>query len=126
MESLQKSAHLSVGVKGEELAVGYLLRQGYLILETNWSFKHKELDIIALHGEELVIVEVKTRTEPVYDDPGMSVNRKKQRNIISAAHAYIRYHRMDREVRFDIIWIRVDTFGHTHLEHIPHAFIPVL
>lgn len=126
MESLQQSSHLSTGARGERIAADYLCAAGYLILEQNWYFRHRELDIIALYGGELVVVEVKTRTDPLMDDPAQLVNRKKQRLIVSAAHAYIRYHRLDLDVRFDLIIIRIDRMGDYRIEHIESAFIPLL
>ena len=126
MDSLKKSEHLSTGEKGETIAEEYLRHLDYMILDKNWSFRHKELDLIALEGDELVVVEVKTRTEPVIDNPHLSVNRKKQRNIISAANAYIRFNRISFDVRFDIIWIRIDVSGRAQIEHIKNAFIPLL
>ena len=56
--SLQKE----IGNKGEEIARQHLLSLGYKLLETNWHFHHYEIDIIAQDGNELVIVEVKSRT----------------------------------------------------------------
>lgn len=126
MNTAQKSEHLCLGAKGEDIAAAFLKKKGYLIVEKNWRLQHKELDIIAVDGNELVAVEVKTRTEPVLDDPTMSINRKKQRNLISAAHAYVRINRISLDVRFDIIWIRMDISGRADIEHIQDAFIPGL
>ena len=53
--------HNELGKLGEELAVQFLVDKGYEILEKNWRNKHKEIDIVAKDGSELVIVEVKTR-----------------------------------------------------------------
>ena len=53
--------HNELGKKGEEIAAQYLSEKGYEILERNWRNRHKEIDIIAKDGNELVIVEVKTR-----------------------------------------------------------------
>lgn len=126
MESSQKSPHLTTGIKGEEIAVNLLRNKGYLILNQNWTFKHLELDIIAIDQNELVVVEVKTRTDPLVDDLNQVVNRKKQRNIVRAANAYIRYHQISLDVRFDIIWIRLSQHGKPVVEHIRGAFIPLL
>ncbi|MCK5822177.1 MAG: YraN family protein [Bacteroidales bacterium] len=126
MDTAQKSKHLCLGEGGEELATDYLRDKGYIILENNWRVQHKELDIIAVDGNELVAVEVKTRTEPILDNPIMSINRKKQRNLISAAHAYVRIKQISLDVRFDVIWIRMDISGRASIEHIKDAFIPTL
>ena len=53
--------HNELGKLGEELATQFLTEKGYEILEKNWRNKHKEIDIVAKDGNELVIVEVKTR-----------------------------------------------------------------
>ena len=53
--------HNDLGRLGEQLAHDFLIAKGYQILEQNWSCGHKEIDIIAMDGKELVIVEVKTR-----------------------------------------------------------------
>ena len=59
--------HNELGKLGEELATQFLTEKGYEILEKNWRNKHKEIDIVAKDGNELVIVEVKTRQN---DDHG--------------------------------------------------------
>lgn len=53
------AAHNDLGRKGEEKAVEYLVREGYVVLERNWRLKHRELDVICLKGDLLVVVEVK-------------------------------------------------------------------
>ena len=58
------AAHNDLGRKGEEKAVEYLVREGYVVLECNWRFKHRELDVFCLKGDLLVVVEVKTRDLP--------------------------------------------------------------
>lgn len=49
---------------GEQMAVDYLLHKGYQILERDWKSGHRDLDIIALDGDTVVFVEVKTRSKP--------------------------------------------------------------
>ena len=111
------------GKIGEDIAVDYLVGQGYRILERNWRSGHKEIDIIALKDDTLVAVEVKTRKSNTYGEPDISVGAMKQQMLIWAADAYVRYKNLDVEVRFDIISI-VITNTETHLEHIEDAFIP--
>ena len=126
MDTAQQSNHLSLGYKGEDLAIGYLETLGYDILERNWMHIHKELDIIAIDTDELVVAEVKTRTMPVMDSPERTVDLKKQRNIITAANAYIRFNKLSLAVRFDIIWVVVQTDGSYDIKHYKDAFIPAL
>ncbi len=126
MEPTQQSKHLYTGRKGEELAAQYLQQEGYEILAKNWKMGRKELDIIATKADELVVVEVKTRSVPVLDQPFLAVDRKKQRTIISAAHAYVRFHKIALSVRFDIIWIELYRDHQIEIDHIRDAFIPGL
>ena len=54
--------HNELGKLGEELAVSYLQKNGYIIMDTNWTFQKAEIDIIAKKENTLAIVEVKTRS----------------------------------------------------------------
>lgn len=112
-----------LGKIGEELAVNYLINKGYQILERNWHSGHKEIDIIALDGNTLVAVEVKTRKSNTFGEPDIAVGVMKQKMLIWAADAYVRYRNLDVDVRFDIVSI-VFTDKDKHLEHIEDAFIP--
>lgn len=117
--------HNILGNSGEDLASRYLQSKGYTIIERNWRCGHKELDLIAIDDGELVIVEVKTRSGLRYGNPQDAVTDSKIRKIVSAAHAYIRYRRVDLPVRFDIVSIVSDGNNDT-IEHIERAFIPPL
>jgi putative endonuclease len=111
----------SFGKQGENLAVEYLEEQGYQILERNWHFRHIEVDIIARKHEFLIIAEVKTRSGNTYGEPYTAVDIRKQRALVFAAECYIFSHRLDMEVRFDIISIIIGE-NRTALEHIKDAF----
>lgn len=115
--------HNELGKKGEEIAVQYLTDKGYEILERNWRNRHKEIDIVAKDGDELVIVEVKTRNNDDYGEPYVSVSRQKQMRLIYAANAYIFRYKLDINTRFDIISI-VYNDGNPMIEHIEDAFLP--
>jgi putative endonuclease len=115
----------SLGKKGELQALEYLGGKGYTILHTNWSAKHKEIDIIAEDGSFIVFIEVKTRTAGFTLHPRQAVSVPKQRNIISAAQAFLRENDIDKEARFDIITI-ITGGEKNELEHIKDAFYPTL
>ena len=115
--------HNDFGKLGEELAVNYLIGKGYEILERNWRNIHKEIDIIAKDGTDLVIVEVKTRQSDEYGNPDVAVTKKKQRMLIAAANAYITRNNLDIETRFDIISIVIKDDAPV-IEHIEDAFLP--
>ena len=115
---------LSTGQKGEKLAVDFLRNNGYNILEINWRYQHKEIDIIARSKQnELVIVEVKTRNTTCYGNPEDAVDLKKQEFIIEATDAYIEQQNLDMDVRYDIIAITVQN-GKNVITHIQEAFYP--
>ena len=111
-----------LGKIGEDLAVELLIKKGYQILERNWRSGHKEIDIIALDGDTLVAVEVKTRKSNTYGEPDIAVGVMKQKMLIWAADAYVRYKNLDVDVRFDIVSI-VFTDKDKHIEHIEDACV---
>lgn len=115
--------HNEIGKLGEEVAAQYLMKKGYEIIERNWRNIHKEIDIIAKKGNELVVVEVKTRQSDEYGDPDLAVTRQKQSRLISAANAYIFQKRLDVSTRFDIISI-VFQEEIPIINHIEDAFLP--
>ena len=111
-----------LGKRGEEIARDYLLHKGYQILDQNWRWRRKEIDLVARHGEEIVVVEVKTRVENFSAEPYESVTMKKIRNIVEVADRWLRYHQTDLECRFDVISITVKKDGSHTLEHFAGAF----
>jgi len=113
-----------LGHRGEEIAVEHLRSLGYQILHTNWRFLHLELDIVARDGDELVIVEVKTRGSNNYEHPSEAVSNRKIRFLINAAEAYIIEHNVNLETRFDVISIIFFSKTNFKLEHFKDAFYP--
>ena len=97
-----------LGIRGENLAYRYLLRQGYTILERNWRFQKAEIDILAVKGGTLVVVEVKTRSTRAFGDPVGFVHRNKIQLLRKAANAYVNMNRLNLEVRFDYIGIVIE------------------
>lgn len=106
------------GKLGEEKAVEYLEKEGYVVLERNWRSGHKEVDIICTDGELIVVVEVKSRNSPE-EYPGELLGIKKQHNLLYAAEAYLKYKRISKELRFDLVLVTGDRF---EIEHIPDIF----
>ena len=113
--------HNELGKIGEKLAVEYLQKKDYEILETNWTFQKAEIDIIAQKDNTLVIVEVKTRTSTDFGLPQDFVNPSKIQLLVKAANEYIILNDLDVEIRFDIIAIIKDGKGF-NVEHLEDAF----
>ena len=117
--------HYDLGKNGESYALDYLTNSGYRILDTNWYHQKKELDIIAFQNNTVVIVEVKTRTYTILEEPKEAVTKQKQRNIVRAANAYVNKRGLDYEVRFDIIEV-ICKGNNYKISHIQDAFYPCL
>ena len=113
--------HNDLGKLGEELAVEFLLKEGYEILETNWTFQKAEIDIIAQKENTLAIIEVKTRSSLDFGLPQDFVKPKKIQLLVKAVNAYVIEKDLDVDVRFDIIAIHKEekTFA---IEHLIDAF----
>ena len=116
------ATHNRTGRWGEDIALTYLEKKAYRILERNWHTGHKELDIIALDGNTLVIVEVKTRSGDDYEEPWQAVTNLKIKRIVQAANLYIRQKAIDAEVRFDIVSVVMRPDGQAEIDHIEDAF----
>ncbi len=113
--------HNELGIWGEKFAAEYLLRNGYEILQRNWFFNKAEIDIIALKGNQLVIVEVKTRNSDFFGDPQEFVKPSKIKLLVKAANEYIISNDLDLETRFDVIAI-LKNAKQEELEHFENAF----
>lgn len=95
-----------IGKLGEELAVGYLQKQNYKIIERNFECRQGEIDIIALDKNELVFIEVKTRTSIKYGKPAEAVNQIKKKHLIQAVKYYLYSRHLENEfIRIDVIEI---------------------
>lgn len=115
--------HNELGKEGEIAAIEYLKDKGYQIRHINWHRGHLELDIVAQTEDQLVIVEVKTRSGNQWESPESAVNHTKIRRILSAADFYIKCFNIDMDIRFDIISI-VGYAPDFQIEHIEDAFYP--
>ena len=116
--SLEKK---KLGQAGEDRAARFLEKQGYRILERNYSAPYGEIDLIAMHEGDLVFVEVKTRKGDAYGAPELAVNPRKQQRMVKAALGYIKYKNLHQmPCRFDVVAISAST--EKEIEVIRHAF----
>ncbi len=115
------SYHNELGKLGEHLAAAYLKKQGYTILESNYYFNRAEIDLIAVDGNTLVIVEVKTRNSNFFGNPQDFINQNKIGLLVKAADHYMQSKGLTKEVRFDVIAI-IKNQNQQSLEHFKDAF----
>ncbi|MCB9318324.1 MAG: YraN family protein [Lewinellaceae bacterium] len=116
--------HLQTGEYGEKLALELIQNMGWPVLSKNWRHGHLELDLVALDGEILVFIEVKTRRSLYYGTPETFVTPAKQRKLWQAAEAYMIQHNHQWEIRFDIIAIHLSSRQLPAIRHYRDAFWP--
>ncbi len=114
--------HNDLGKKGEDAAEHYLRKQGYHIVERNWTFDKYEIDIIAEDEEFIIFVEVKTRSSSIWGNPEDAVSKGKIKRIVAAADFYLKENDIDRPARFDVIAAIWDGKSF-EIEHIDDAFL---
>ncbi|MBR0166558.1 MAG: YraN family protein [Prevotella sp.] len=117
------AVHNELGAWGEELASAFLQQKGYDVVERDWKFGHRDLDIIAKNDNMVAFVEVKTRRNRVFGEPEEAVDYRKLQNLRQAINYYVKSHRINCEIRVDVITV-VGTPGGgppeiTHIEDIP-------
>jgi putative endonuclease len=95
-----------LGRRGEEAAAAFLTDQGWAILGRNWRCAAGEIDIVAVEGGDLVVVEVKTRTSELFGHPLEAVDARKRARLWRLAMAWCAAHPADahaRRVRVDVV-----------------------
>jgi putative endonuclease len=90
-------------MKAEEAAVGHLQSQGYRIVARNYRARRGEIDIVALDGEVICFVEVRSGNTSSFGDPAESVTQRKRARISLAALQYLKEKgALERRARFDV------------------------
>ena len=121
------AAHNQLGALGEDLALSFLEKKGYKLIAKNWRFRRNEIDLIMQDADNIVFVEVKTRTKSELGVPTDAITSSKIRHLVSVAHAYLQQHQSRLYPRFDIVAIVINPEGQTSkIEHIEDAFYPPL
>ncbi|MCK2021887.1 YraN family protein [Microbacterium sp. kSW2-24] len=110
-----------LGRAGEERAARHLVGAGYTLLDRNWRCAQGEIDIVALQGEDLVFVEVKTRRTIDYGHPFEAIDARKKRRMWGLAHAWAVAHPLHargRRIRLDVVGIVGHDPSSGSLEHV--------
>lgn len=97
-----------LGAYGENLAADFLIRKGCIILDKNFRASGGEIDLIAQLGDELLFVEVKTRTDALSGYPETAVDYQKVRKISQTAQRYMQNRKLYKFWRLDIISVEIN------------------
>lgn len=117
--------HNDFGFWGEEKAAQYLEQKGLKILRRNWKCGHRDIDIVASDGKEVIIVEVKTRRESCILEPERAVDRKKIKSLTIAANSFVHKEQINLPLRFDIVAVTRHENDECTINHIEDAFLPL-
>lgn len=116
---------LKNGKAAEKATAEYLVANGWRILNTNYRTSRGEIDIVAVEGDCLVFVEVKSGRKGSRGIPALRVGPVKQRRLILAARQYITdYQPTVAEYRFDVASLIPKKNGEWQIEHLRDAFRP--
>lgn len=113
--------HNEFGKEGEQIAVDFLLKNGYIIRYRNYRYLKAEIDIIAEKDSILAIVEVRSRSSDFIENIAETITPKKIKLLVMAADHYVTEGNFNVEVRFDIITI-LKSKHRFKLEHLENAF----
>lgn len=112
-----------LGLRGERAAAKYLKRQGYKIVARSQQAWGGEIDLVAVDGQTVVFVEVKTRQSQQAGQPFEAVDADKQRRLTRLALGWLRHHGLlEYPARFDIVSITWAQAGKPSIEHLRSAF----
>lgn len=110
------------GAWGEDLALRYLTRHGYTLVERNYRTRYGEIDLIVRKDDTLVFVEVKLRRGTGFGDPIEAVTSRKQRTLRSLAVQYLSDCDPNFDtLRFDVIGILASA-NKVRIRHVEDAF----
>ena len=115
--------HLKLGKLGEKLASSALRSEGYRITDRNLKVQKREIDIVAIDGDALVFIEVKTRSGHSHGKPVEAIDKKRRIRMRKAAELYAMYKRLkDVSIRFDVVTVDFTDNPKGNVEIIKNAF----
>lgn len=121
------ATHNEFGVQAERLAEDHLAALGWTVVERNWRWRHKEIDLIVRRGATIAFVEVRARRSTSHGHPLETIGRRKRRDLAMAARAWIaRFARPGDEFRFDAVSVlaRAGSLGSgsAEVDHLENAW----
>ncbi len=108
-----------LGRRGEALAAHHLEDAGLRILDRNWRCAQGEIDLVAADGDELVFVEVKTRTSTAFGHPLEAITAVKLARLRRLAGAWCEAHPgVSGSVRTDAVGVLAPTGSPAAIDHL--------
>jgi putative endonuclease len=112
-----------LGRRGEAIAARFLESAGLTVLERNWRCSQGEIDLVALEGDELVFVEVKTRSSVAFGHPLEAITAVKLARLRRLAAAWCQAHPGGHDaIRIDAVAVIAPTAGAVEVEHVRRVF----
>ena len=113
----------ALGRRGEAIAARHLVRSGLTIVERNWRCVHGEIDLVARDRDELVFVEVKTRSSVAYGHPLEAITPRKLARLRRLAGAWCLAHPEEHgQIRIDAVAVIAPRTGSIEVEHLERVF----
>ncbi len=113
------NAQIALGIYGEELAARHLVTMGMRIVDRNWRTRAGEIDLVALERDELVVVEVKTRSDEQFGGPLVAVDHRKLARLRRLANEWAASHELRYSgIRIDVVAIVCPRNGSASLQHV--------
>ena len=127
----------NIGKLGEDIAVKYLEKHGYKILERNYRKPWGEIDIVASENiegnqfltrqkQELVFIEVKAQNQKFEWRPEENITRHKKHQLSRIIATYLKANKIpeDQNWRIDVLAIRLDfETKNASVEHIQNIML---
>ena len=110
-----------LGRIGENIIADYITKLGYKVVERNFACNQGEIDIIAKDKEELVVIEVKTRTDISYGEASEAVTDTKKRHLVNSIKYYIYKQKLENQpIRIDVAEVYINK-GKVKVNYIKQA-----
>jgi putative endonuclease len=120
--SRTRSARVELGRAGEKAAAELLRKRGYEVVGAGFLARRGELDLVCRRGKELVVVEVKTRTDDAFGTPLEAVGSRKRRALMAAAAEYRALAGWRGPIRYAVVGLTLKPDGGFTFELIENPF----
>ncbi len=91
------------GAQAEQVAAGFLQRQGLTLVQANYRCRFGEIDLILRDKETLVFAEVRLRSRSDFGGAAASIDTKKQQRLVLTAQHYLASQPSTPPCRFDAL-----------------------